>query len=136
MKQVMDYMVGSSAVQVVCKRNKIQVVDVEKREKKKDRRICFFGILLIALVMTVVCFNVVRTNNQRNLLEKRVAGLRAQVEVLEEEKEEYDLEAGDERIDYQALLKKAKKMGMVFPKKKQVTDYKVSRPTAVKQMEK
>ena len=132
MKSTTEYMIGNTAVQIVNKGKRVCVVDVEKR-KQKDR-IVKRGLVtvIMAAMLTVACFYVVRLNNQQVILGDSVQRLQDQVTVLKEKTEEMKREASDAALDYDTIFSKAKKLGMKFPKQDQVYDYKVQKSTAVR----
>ena len=132
MKSTMEYMIGNTAVQIVNKGKRICVVDVEKRKQKG--RIVKRGLVtvIMAAMLTVACFYVVRLNNQQVILGDSVQRLQDQVTVLKEKTEEMKREASDAALDYDTIFSKAKKLGMKFPKQDQVYDYKVQKSTAVR----
>ena len=132
MKSTTEYMIGNTGVQIVNKGKRICVVDVEKR-KQKDR-IVKRGLVtvIMAAMLTVACFYVVRLNNQQVILGDSVQRLQDQVTVLKEKTEEMKREASDAALDYDTIFSKAKKLGMKFPKQDQVYDYKVQKSTAVR----
>lgn len=132
MKSTTEYMIGNTAVQIVNKGKRICVVDVEKR-KQKDR-IVKRGLVtvIMAAMLTVACFYVVRLNNQQVILGDSVQRLQDQVTVLKEKTEEMKREASDAALDYDTIFSKAKKLGMKFPKQDQVYDYRVQKSTAVR----
>lgn len=132
MKSTTEYMIGNTAVQIVNKGKRICVVDVEKRKQKG--RIVKKGLVtvIMAAMLTVACFYVVRLNNQQVILGDSVQRLQDQVTVLKEKTEEMKREASDAALDYDTIFSKAKKLGMKFPKQDQVYDYKVQKSTAVR----
>lgn len=132
MKSTTEYMIGNTAVQIVNKGKRICVVDVEKRKLKG--RIVKRGLVtvIMAAMLTVACFYVVRLNNQQVILGDSVQRLQDQVTVLKEKTEEMKREASDAALDYDTIFFKAKKLGMKFPKQDQVYDYKVQKSTAVR----
>lgn len=132
MKSTTEYMIGNTAVQIVNKGKRICVVDVEKRKQKG--RIVKRGLVtvIMAAMLTVACFYVVRLNNQHVILGDSVQRLQDQVTVLKEKTEEMKREASDAALDYDTIFSKAKKLGMKFPKQDQVYDYKVQKSTAVR----
>ena len=127
MKSTTEYMIGNTAVQIVNKGKRICVVDVKKR-KQKGRMVT----VIMAAMLTVACFYVVRLNNQQVILGDSVQRLQDQVTVLKEKTEEMKREASDAALDYDTIFSKAKKLGMKFPKQDQVYDYKVQKSTAVR----
>lgn len=132
MKSTTEYMIGNTAVQIVNKGKRICVVDVEKRKQKG--RIVKRGLVtvIMAAMLTVACFYVVRLNNQQVILGDSVQRLQDQVTVLKEKTEEMKREASDAALDYDTIFSKAKKLGMKFPQQDQVYDYKVQKSTAVR----
>ena len=132
MKSTTEYMIGNTAVQIVNKGKRICVVDVEKR--KQRGRMVKRGLVtvIMAAMLTVACFYVVRLNNQQVILGDSVQRLQDQVTVLKEKTEEMKREASDAALDYNTIFSKAKKLGMKFPKQDQVYDYKVQKSTAVR----
>lgn len=132
MKSTTEYMIGNTAVQIVNKGKRICVVDVKKRKQKG--RIVKRGLVtvIMAAMLTVACFYVVRLNNQQVILGDSVQRLQDQVTVLKEKTEEMKREASDAALDYDTIFSKAKKLGMKFPKQDQVYDYKVQKSTAVR----
>lgn len=132
MKSTTEYMIGNTAVQIVNKGKRICVVDVEKRKQKGRMVKRGLVTVIMAAVLTVACFYVVRLNNQQVILGDSVQRLQDQVTVLKEKTEEMKREASDAALDYDTIFSKAKKLGMKFPKQDQVYDYKVQKSTAVR----
>ena len=132
MKSTTEYMIGNTAVQIVNKGKRICVVDVEKRKQKGRMVKRGMVTVIMAAMLTVACFYVVRLNNQQVILGDSVQSLQDQVTVLKEKTEEMKREASDATLDYNTIFSKAKKLGMKFPKQDQVYDYKVQKSTAVR----
>lgn len=132
MKSTTEYMIGNTAVQIVNKGKRICVVDVEKRKQKGRMVKRGMVTVIMAAMLTVACFYVVRLNNQQVILGDSVQSLQDQVTVLKEKTEEMKREASDAALDYDTIFSKAKKLGMKFPKQDQVYDYKVQKSTAVR----
>lgn len=132
MKSTTEYMIGNTAVQIVNKGKRICVVDVEKRKQKGRMVKRGLVTVIMAAMLTVACFYVVRLNNQQVILGDSVQRLQDQVTVLKEKTEEMKREASDATLDYNTIFSKAKKLGMKFPKQDQVYDYKVQKSTAVR----
>lgn len=132
MKSTTEYMIGNTAVQIVNKGKRICVVDVEKRKQKGRMVKRGLVTVIMAAMLTVACFYVVRLNNQQVILGDSVQRLQDQVTVLKEKTEEMKREASDAALDYNTIFSKAKKLGMKFPKQNQVYDYKVQKSTAVR----
>lgn len=132
MKSTTEYMIGNTAVQIVNNGKRICVVDVEKRKQKGRMVKRGLVTVIMAAMLTVACFYVVRLNNQQVILGDSVQRLQDQVTVLKEKTEEMKREASDAALDYNTIFSKAKKLGMKFPKQNQVYDYKVQKSTAVR----
>ena len=132
MKSTTEYMIGNTAVQIVNKGKRICVVDVKKRKQKGRMVKRGLVTVIMAAMLTVACFYVVRLNNQQVILGDSVQRLQDQVTVLKERTEEMKREASDAALDYDTIFSKAKKLGMKFPKQDQVYDYKVQKSTAVR----
>lgn len=132
MKLTTEYMIGNTAVQIVNKGKRICVVDVEKRKQKGRMVKRGMVTVIMAAMLTVACFYVVRLNNQQVILGDSVQSLQDQVTVLKEKTEEMKREASDAALDYDTIFSKAKKLGMKFPKQDQVYGYKVQKSTAVR----
>lgn len=132
MKSTTEYMIGNTAVQIVNKGKRICVVDVKKRKQKGQMVKRGLVTVIMAAMLTVACFYVVRLNNQQVILGDSVQRLQDQVTVLKEKTEEMKREASDAALDYDTIFSKAKKLGMKFPKQDQVYDYKVQKSTAVR----
>ena len=132
MKSTTEYMIGNTAVQIVNKGKRICVVDVKKRKQKGRMVKRGLVTVIMAAMLTVACFYVVRLNNQQVILGDSVQRLQYQVTVLKEKTEEMKREASDAALDYDTIFSKAKKLGMKFPKQDQVYDYKVQKSTAVR----
>lgn len=132
MKSTTEYMIGNTAVQIVNKGKRICVVDVKKRKQKGRMVKRGLVTVIMAAMLTVACFYVVRLNNQKVILGDSVQRLQDQVTVLKEKTEEMKREASDAALDYDTIFSKAKKLGMKFPKQDQVYDYKVQKSTAVR----
>lgn len=131
MKSTTEYMIGNTAVQIVNKGKRICVVEVKKRKQKGRMVKRGLVTVIMAAMLTVACFYVVRLNNQQVILGDSVQRLQDQVTVLKEKTEEMKREASDAALDYDTIFSKAKKLGMKFPKQDQVYDYKVQKSTAV-----
>ena len=132
MKSTTEYMIGNTAVQIVNKGKRICVVDVKKKETERPDGEEGLVTVIMAAMLTVACFYVVRLNNQQVILGDSVQRLQDQVTVLKEKTEEMKREASDAALDYDTIFSKAKKLGMKFPKQDQVYDYKVQKSTAVR----
>lgn len=132
MKSTTEYMIGNTAVQIVNKGKRICVVDVKKRKQKGRMVKRGLVTVIMAAMLTVACFYVVRLNNQQVILGDSVQRLQDQVTVLKEKTEEMKREASDAALDYDTIFSKAKKLGMKFPKQDQVYDYKVQKSTPVR----
>ena len=132
MKSTTEYMIGNTAVQIVNKGKRICVVDVKKRKQKGRMVKRGLVTVIMAAMLTVACFYVVRLNNQQVILGDSVQRLQDQVTVLKEKTEEMKRDASDAALDYDTIFSKAKKLGMKFPKQDQVYDYKVQKSTAVR----
>ena len=132
MKSTTEYMIGNTAVQIVNKGKRICVVDVKKRKQKGRMVKRGLVTVIMAAMLTVACFYVVRLNNQQVILGDSVQRLQDQVTVLKEKTEEMKREASDAALDYDTIFSKAKKLGMKVPKQDQVYDYKVQKSTAVR----
>lgn len=132
MKSTTEYMIGNTAVQIVNKGKRICVVDVKKRKQKGRMVKRGLVTVIMAAMLTVACFYVVRLNNQQVISGDSVQRLQDQVTVLKEKTEEMKREASDAALDYDTIFSKAKKLGMKFPKQDQVYDYKVQKSTAVR----
>ncbi len=132
MKSTTEYMIGNTAVQIVNKGKRICVVDVKKSKQKGRMVKRGLVTVIMAAMLTVACFYVVRLNNQQVILGDSVQRLQDQVTVLKEKTEEMKREASDAALDYDTIFSKAKKLGMKFPKQDQVYDYKVQKSTAVR----
>lgn len=132
MKSTTEYMIGNTAVQIVNKGKRICVVDVKKRKQKGRMVKRGLVTVIMAAMLTVACFYVVRLNNQQVILGDSVQRLQDQVTVLKEKTEEMKREASDAALDYDTIFSKAKKLEMKFPKQDQVYDYKVQKSTAVR----
>ena len=132
MKSTTEYMIGNTAVQIVNKGKRICVVDVKKRKQKGRMVKRGLVTVIMAAMLTVACFYVVRLNNQQVILGDSVQRLQDQVTVLKEKTEEMKREASDAALDYDTIFSKATKLGMKFPEQDQVYDYKVQKSTAVR----
>lgn len=65
MKSTTEYMIGNTAVQIVNKGKRICVVDVKKRKQKGRMVKRGLVTVIMAAMLTVACFYVVRLNNQQ-----------------------------------------------------------------------
>lgn len=95
MKSTTEYMIGNTAVQIVNKGKRICVVDVKKRKQKGRMVKRGLVTVIMAAMLTVACFYVVRLNNQQVILGDSVQRLQDQVTVLKEKTEEMKREASD-----------------------------------------
>lgn len=132
MKTTMDYMVGNTAIQIVHTGKRIKIVDVEKQKIRKKFWKCFFIVSLITAALVVICFHVVRLENQKALLDRQVYRLQAQVATLEKENVILKRQAEKIAVDYNEIFKRAKNLGMRFPTKQQIETYTAEKSTAVR----
>lgn len=132
MKTTMDYMVGNTAIQIINKGNKIKVVDVKK--EKVRRRIVkhLLSTLIITAMLVVMCFYVVRMENQKVLLDKAVFTLQSQIDKMEKNNIMLQKEEQEEPINYNVIYKKALALGMKFPTNEQMGTYSVEKSTTVR----
>lgn len=132
MKTTMDYMVGNTAIQIVNTGKRIKIIDVEKEKSRKKFWKRFVIGSLAAAAFIVICFHVVRLENQKELLDRQVYRLQAQVNTLEKENVILKRQGEEMAIDYTGIFKKAKSLGMRFPTKQQLETYTVEKSTAVR----
>ena len=132
MKTAMDYMVGTTAIQIVNTGKRIKIVDVEKEKKRKRlwRRFIIISSVLTAFV--IICFNVVRLENQKELLDRHVYQLQTQVSALEKENVILQRQGEEIAVNYNEIFKKAKGLGMRFPTNQQLETYTMEKSTAVR----
>lgn len=132
MRATMDYMVGSTAIQIRSRGNRIKVVDVEKEKVRKSILKHFLAALVIAGMLILLCFYVVQLENQKIMLDESVYELQSQIDDITKgnlvlQKEEESL-----LIDYDTIFRKALAKGMKFPQKQQVATYDMQKSTAVR----
>ncbi len=132
MRTTMDYMVGNTAIQIRSRKNKITVIDVRKERVRKSILKHLLAALVITGLLILLCFYVVRLENQKVMLDKSVYALQSQVDDMIKgnivlQKEEQSL-----FVDYDTIYKKALTMGMKFPKKQQVGTYDAQKSTVVR----
>lgn len=132
MKTTTDYMIGNTAIQIINTGRKIKVIDVEKEKKKRH----FVKILFVTLIGSIFflysCFYIVKLHNTSTMLDRQNYILQGEIRHLEEENAVLIKETENITVDYRELYKKAKELGMKFPKKGQVYQYQAERGTTVK----
>lgn len=132
MKHTTDYMVGNTAFQIVNKGKKIIVVDVEKEKaRKKFWRKCLFT-LVAGICLFFICLNFVNLENNRTLLNDEVYAMQGEISELESEISTMERMGEQNAVDFTGILKRAKAMGMRFPKENQVWYYKAEKSTVVR----
>ena len=124
MKAVSDYLIGNVAVRIVDTGRSIRVIDIEKATEKRRFRKAIIAIMLTAVLSLTTSLGVVNRQSFRTSLEKQVYVLRSDIESMEQEnlilKKKIE---EDERLSYREIYKKARTLGMAFPKKGQVKAY-------------
>ena len=84
--------------------------------------------MLTAVLSLTTSLSVVNRQNARTSLEKQVYALKSDIETMEQEnltlKKKID---EDERRSYREIYKKARSLGMVFPKNGQIKTYHTDR---------
>lgn len=132
MKHTTDYMVGNTAFKIVNKGKKIIVVDVEKeKERKRFWRKCLFT-LTAGILLFFICLNFVRLENNRVMLNDQVCAMYGEISDIEGEISSMEKMEEQKAVDFTYILKRAKAMGMVFPRKDQIYYYKADKSTAVR----
>ncbi|MCH5252982.1 MAG: septum formation initiator family protein [Lachnospiraceae bacterium] len=133
MKITTDYTIGNTAIQIVNTGKRIKVVDVEK-EKMKKRFLKKILIVAISGAMAFTsCLYFVNLQHKKVFLNKQVYALQGQIEQLERENSLMQRENDENLIvDYDAVYKKARKLGMIFPSNEQTYTYRVDKSTAVR----
>lgn len=132
MKNTTDYMVGNTAFQIVNKGKKIIVVDVEKEKaRKKFLRKCLCT-LVIGLLVFIIGMSFVYLENSRVLLDRQIYTVQGEIAEIEGEIQLLEKEEEQNVVDFSDILKRAKKMGMRFPRLGQVCYYKADKSTAVR----
>ena len=135
MKTTMDYMIGNTAVQIVNKGNCIKVVDVKKRQVRRQLiRSILIGLVLTAIMICASGY-VIMLNNRQTMLYNDVFQLKEQVTELEMDKANLEKSVETESIDYTELMNKAKALGMKFPTQEQVYTYQINKSTMVRMNE-
>ena len=137
MNNVSNYVWGNNAIKIVNKRGKIKIIDVKKEavKKKKVRTyVSFFtSSFLLACILVISCFSIVNLQSKQVLLSKQVYKLNMEVVNLESENKNLINQINNkESVDYNLLYQKALKLGMTFPKKKNVYKYKSTKSSLVR----
>ena len=132
MKITTDYMVGSTAIQIINTGRKIKVIDVEKEKKKRYFLKILFVTLFSSIFFLFSCFYIVKLHNTSTMLDKQNYILQGEIKHLEEENAVLIKETENITVDYRELYKKAKELGMKFPTEGQVYHYEAERSSTVK----
>ncbi|MCI8791921.1 MAG: hypothetical protein HFG38_03820 [Eubacterium sp.] len=132
MKITTDYIVGNTAIQIVNTGKRIKVIDIAKERKKRY----FLEVIVVTLAASIVflgcCFYIVKLHNTSTMLDKQNYVLRSEIEGLQKENAIRERERENVMVDYKALYKKARRLGMRFPAEGQVYRYDVEKSTAVR----
>ena len=132
MKTTLEYMVGSTAIQIVNTGKRIKVIDVRKEQRKRSViKILSTGVLF-ALLTFGSCFYIIGMHNSEELLSRDVYALKSEIEELQNENLLLQKKNDNQQIDYQDIYVKAKKMGMRFPTADQLYEYTNEKSTGVR----
>lgn len=132
MKNTMDYMAGSTAIQIITTGKKIKVVNVEKKKRKRRMiRSALIGLTTAAITVGS-CFYVVTMQNTETMLDRQVYSLRGEIDELQKENSRLQKEYENKELDYEEIMEKAQELGMRFPTEAQVLTYHFGKSTAVR----
>ncbi len=131
MRAVSDFIIGTTAVRIVDTGRRIRVIDVEKQAEKKQFKKTVVATILAAALSFGTCLTVVNYQNSQTLLDKQVYSLKTEIDTLERENKILEKKTEEEQLSYNKIYKKALAMGMNFPTKGQVKEYKYKKGTAI-----
>lgn len=123
MKTMMEYVVGNTALQIINTGKRIKVVDVEKQETRRFFIKTVLMILFISAISLFGCVWLISLQKQSTVMTEQVYTLQSQVTDLEMETKGLRKEVDNQTVDYAEILKKAKALGMDFPKEGQILSY-------------
>lgn len=123
MKTTMEYVVGNTALQIINTGKRIKVVDVEKQETRRFFIKTVLMILFISAISLFGCVWLISLQKQSTVMTEQVYTLQSQVTDLEMETKGLRKEVDNLTVDYAEILKKAKVLGMDFPKEGQILSY-------------
>ena len=123
MKTTMEYVVGNTALQIINTGKRIKVVDVEKKETRRFFIKTVLMILFISAISLFGCVWLISLQKQSTVMTEQVYTLQSQVTDLEMETKGLRKEVDNLTVDYAEILKKAKVLGMDFPKEGQILSY-------------
>ncbi len=123
MKTTMEYVVGNTALQIINTGKRIKVVDVEKKETRRFFIKTVLMILFISAISLFGCVWLISLQKQSTVMTEQVYTLQSQVTDLEMETKGLRKEVDNLTVDYAEILKKAKALGMDFPKEGQILSY-------------
>jgi cell division protein FtsL len=132
MKSTTDYIVGNTAIRIVNKGSRIQIIDVQKKEKKRKFRMKCLASLTTGLIVLASCLYVVNLQNTKVLLDRQVYSLQTEIDEMEKENKLLVRETEETAVNYEDILAKAKALGMKFPQKEQICYYRVDKSTAIR----
>jgi cell division protein FtsL len=132
MKTTLDYVVGNTAIQIIHTGKKIRVVDVEREKVKKRFLARLILVVAVTAVLAATSFYVVRLQSYKTVLDQQIYTLQSQVENLEKENVVLEKQSKETTVDYDAIYKRAKELGMRFPTNEQIEEYTVEKSTAVR----
>lgn len=133
MKAVSEYVIGNTAVRIVDTGRRIRVIDIEQEHKRKQFRKTVVATVLAATLSFATSLSVVSFQNSQTLLDRQIYSLKTEIDHLERENKVLEKKNEEnEKLSYAKVLKKAKAMGMHFPKKQAVKQYTYRKGTAVK----
>lgn len=132
MKTTQDYFVGNTAIQIVRTGRKIKVVDVEREARRRKIVKELFITVIVGILVLVSSFYVVHLHNKEELLDRQNYSLQYDIESLERKNSIIEKNIENMVLDYNDILKKAKKLGMRFPKKNQKYTYNAKKSTLVR----
>lgn len=124
MKTTMEYVVGNTALQIINTGKRIKIVDIEKQETRRFFIKSVFMILFISAISLFECVWLISLQKQSIVMTEQVYTLQSQVTDLELETKGLRKEVDNRTVDYTEILKKARELGMDFPKEGQILSYK------------
>ena len=124
MKAVSDYMIGNVAVKIVDTGRSIRIIDIEKALEKKVFRKKALAIILMVGLTLMTSLSVVNRQSEQTSLKKQVYALKSEIQTLELENETLEKTIKEkENFSYKQIFKKARSLGMDFPRKGQIKLY-------------
>ncbi len=132
MRAVTDYVIGNTAVRIVDTGRRLRVIDVEKEREKKQFRKVAIATLLAALLTLGSSLSVVDYHSSHTMLDKHIYSLKSEIEELERENKCLEKKINENTLTYDEIYEKATALGMHFPLKKNVRNYRYKKGNGIR----